>query len=183
MTKTFPALAADFHFLRFLFSHVTEQGNQKVWAPSKQKCLEFDLKEPTFDYKMTAEVKIESDTCWCSGKVRKSWGHWRCQAIRVRNTRLPKYDAWNILYQQWARRRSFTNDKWLCSNSYSVMVLREMHGAIFGPITICLRLESVELSVQFFFQASFVFSKLQHGQIQDMWYKLQPMTQKNELKT
>lgn len=62
-------------------------------------------------------------------------------------------------------------------------VLRKMHGAIFGPITICLRLESVELSVQFFFQASFVFSKLQHGQIQDMWYKLQPMTQKNELKT
>lgn len=75
------------------------EGNQKVWAPSKQKCLEFDLKEPTFDYKMTAEVKIESDTCWCSGK------------------------------------------------------------------------------------ASFVFSKLQHGQIQDMWYKLQPLTQKNELKT
>ena len=72
MTETFPARAADFHFLRFLFSHVTEQGNQKVWAPSKQKCLEFDLKEPTFDYKMTAEVKIESDTCWCSGKVRKS---------------------------------------------------------------------------------------------------------------
>ena len=57
------------------------------------------------------------------------------------------------------------------------------NGAFFGPITICLRLESVELSPQFFLQASFVFSKLQHGQIQDMWYKLQPLTQTIEQKT
>lgn len=45
------------------------QGNKKFWVPSKQKCLEFDVKELTQEIKMTAEVKIESDTLWCSGQV------------------------------------------------------------------------------------------------------------------
>ena len=46
------------------------QGNKKIWIPSKQKYLEFDIKEPLQDLKLTAEVKIESDALWCSGKVR-----------------------------------------------------------------------------------------------------------------
>ena len=45
------------------------QGNKKFWVPSKQKCLEFDVKELTHEIKMTAEVKIESDALWCSGQV------------------------------------------------------------------------------------------------------------------
>lgn len=47
-----------------------DQGNKKIWIPSKQKYLEFEIKEPLQDLKLTAEVKIESDALWCSGKVR-----------------------------------------------------------------------------------------------------------------
>ncbi|CAH3197948.1 unnamed protein product, partial [Porites evermanni] len=46
-----------------------DQGNKKIWIPSKQKYLEFDIKEPLQDLKLTAEVKIESDALWCSGKA------------------------------------------------------------------------------------------------------------------
>lgn len=45
------------------------EGNKKIWIPSKQKYLEFDIKEPLQDLKLTAEVKIESDALWCSGKA------------------------------------------------------------------------------------------------------------------
>lgn len=45
------------------------EGQRKLWIPSKQKCLEFDVKDPTQELKLTAEVKIESDTLWCSGQA------------------------------------------------------------------------------------------------------------------
>lgn len=46
------------------------EGYKKLWIPSKQKYLEFDMMaEPLQDVTLTAEVKIESETLWCSGQA------------------------------------------------------------------------------------------------------------------
>ncbi|XP_068678969.1 rasGAP-activating-like protein 1 isoform X1 [Montipora foliosa] len=45
------------------------EGNKKFWVPNEQKYLEFHLKETTCEYKMTALVKIESETHRFSGQA------------------------------------------------------------------------------------------------------------------
>ncbi len=47
------------------------QGYKKSWFPAKQKWLEYDLKDPLQDVKMTADLKIESESLCCSGQVIK----------------------------------------------------------------------------------------------------------------
>ena len=43
-----------------------------MWIPAKQKWLEFEVKDPLQNIKMTAEVKIESELLCCSGQVVKN---------------------------------------------------------------------------------------------------------------
>jgi len=49
------------------------QGHKKSWIPDKQKWLEFEVKDPLQNLKMTAEVKIESELLCCSGQVVKNF--------------------------------------------------------------------------------------------------------------
>lgn len=61
----------------FLFN----QGYKKSWIPAKQKWLEFEVKDPLQNIKMTAEVKIESELLCCSGQVVLNFGEWECKII------------------------------------------------------------------------------------------------------
>lgn len=54
--------------LRETVEKLTE-GYKKLWIPAKQKWLEFEVKDPLQNIKMTAEVKIESELLCCSGQV------------------------------------------------------------------------------------------------------------------
>ncbi|XP_078363038.1 rasGAP-activating-like protein 1 isoform X2 [Oculina patagonica] len=63
--------------LRETVDKLTE-GYKKSWFPAKQKWLEYDLKDPLQDVKMTADLKIESESLCCSGQLkpgqsRDSW--------------------------------------------------------------------------------------------------------------
>ncbi|KAJ7387166.1 RasGAP-activating-like protein 1 [Desmophyllum pertusum] len=55
--------------LRETVLKLTAEEHKKLWVPAKHKCLELEVKEPLHDMKMTAEVKIESDSLCCSGQA------------------------------------------------------------------------------------------------------------------